>query len=153
MKREPPRQFNLAQLLRIPFQALVRELHEQLAVAGYADIRPTHTIVFALVGPDGMRMSELAARAQLTKQLVNHLVTAMEECGYVERVPDPTDGRGKLVRLTARGQQASQKGWEIIQGLEIEWSHRVGERQMHELRTLLEHLVSAVGQQRNETHD
>ena len=55
MEREPPLQFNLAQLLRIPFQVLVRELHERLAVAGYADIRPTHTIMFALVGlEDGL---------------------------------------------------------------------------------------------------
>src|SRR5689334_21913294 len=140
MYRESSPQFNLAQLLRIPFQALVRELHERLAIAGYGDIRPTHTIVFALVSPDGMRMNELAERAQLTKQLVNHLVTAMEECGYVERVPDPTDGRGKLVRLTERGQQAAQVGWEIIQSLVIEWANRIGERQMHELRMLLEHL-------------
>jgi DNA-binding MarR family transcriptional regulator len=140
----PP--FNLAQLLRIPFQALVRELHERLAVAGYGDIRSTHTIVFALVGAEGIRMSELAERAQLTKQLLNHLVTAMEACGYVERVPDPADGRGKLVRLTERGQQASRAGREIIHSLERKWADQLGERQMQELRTLLEQLVIAVGQ-------
>ena len=74
---------NFAQLLRMPFQALVSELHAQLATQGYPDIPVAQTIVFALVDAQGIRLSELAKRAQLTKQLVNYLVTAVEERGYV----------------------------------------------------------------------
>jgi DNA-binding MarR family transcriptional regulator len=137
-------QLNLAQLLRIPFQALVTELHERLAERGYPDIRPAHTMIFALVDRDGMRLSELAERAQMTKQLVNYMVTSIEELGYVERVPDPEDGRAKIVRLTERGYQASQAGKEIIQSIEQAWADKLGARDMQELRSLLERLVSAV---------
>lgn len=140
-----PGQLNLAQLLRIPFQALVTELHERLAAKGYADILPTHTIIFALVDSQGLRLNELAKRAQLTKQLVNYLVTAVEERGYVERMPDPLDGRGKIVRLTERGQQAARAGREIIESIEREWAASLGAEDMRELRSLLERLVGVVG--------
>lgn len=140
--------FNLAALLRIPFQTLVQELHAQLAEIGYGDVRPAHTMIFALLGTEGMRMSELAARAQTTKQVMNYLVNAMEEMGYVERVPDPTDGRAKIVRLTERGLQNQRAGSEIIFGIESEWAESFGEEDMAELRALLERLIVVIGQRR-----
>ncbi len=146
-RRQTMRQLNLAQLLRIPFQALVSELHTQLAARGYPDIPATHTIVFALIDTQGIRLSELAKRAQLTKQLVNYLVTAVEERGYVERVPDPRDGRAKIVRLTERGQQAALVGSEIIASIEREWAASLGPAGMDELRSLLERLVGVLGRQ------
>ena len=135
---------NFAQLLRIPLQALVTELHECLAEMGYPDIRPTHTLIFALVDREGIRLTDLAERAQMTKQLVNYLVTSIEELGYVERVPDPEDGRAKIVRLTERGFAASQAGNEIIQSIEKAWAEKLGARDMQELRSLLERLVRDV---------
>ncbi|HXZ05470.1 MAG TPA: MarR family winged helix-turn-helix transcriptional regulator [Ktedonobacteraceae bacterium] len=137
-------QFNFAQLLRMPFQALVSELHTQLAVGGYPDIPAAHTIVFALVDKQGIRLTEFAKRAQLTKQMVNYLVTAVEERGYVERVPDPGDGRAKIVRLTERGQQAALVGSEIIEGIEREWANALGQEDMDELRDLLERLIGFI---------
>lgn len=121
-------------------------MHERLVTSGYADILPTHTIIFALVGAEGIRLSELAKRAQLTKQLLNYIVTAVEERGYVERLPDPLDGRGKIVRLTERGQQAAQVGREIIESIEREWVAALGLEDMRELRSLLERLVGVLGQ-------
>ena len=140
-------QLNFAQLLRIPFQALVTELHTQLAAKGYQDLPTTYTIVFAHVDKQGIRLSELAKRAQLTKQLVNYLVTTLEERGYVERVPDPIDGRARIVRLTERGQQAAEAGREIIEGIERQWATSLGSENMDELRSLLERLVGIAGQQ------
>ena len=139
-----PKNYNFAQLLRIPFQALVAELHERLADAGFGDVRPTHTIIFAHVGPEGMRLNELAERAQMSKQVINYLVSAVEEMGYVERIPDPEDGRGKIVRLTEKGLINSQTGRQIIQDIENEWTAKIGEEGMRELRRLLEQLTETV---------
>jgi DNA-binding MarR family transcriptional regulator len=143
---QPENQLNLAALLRIPFQALVDELHRRLAEAGYGDIRPAHTIIFALLGSEGMRLSELTARAQTTKQVMNYLINSVEKNGYVERLPDPADGRAKIVRLTARGLEASQAGRKILFSLENEWAQDFGEKEMRELRLLLLRLVTIVGQ-------
>ena len=139
--------FNLAQLLRIPFQALVTELHERLAAAGFGDIRPIHTLIFAFVSSEGIRLHELVERMQSTKQNVNYLVNALEGMGYVERVPDPVDGRGKIVRLTKRGEANSLAGSTIIQNIEQEWADQLGEETMTQLRALLEQLVVMVQQQ------
>ncbi len=145
MSAEPaPGGANLDQLLRVPFQALVAELHRRLAEAGFGDIRPAYTSVFALLDEHGMRLGELAERAQLTKQLMNYLVTTLEQLGYVERAPDPTDGRARIVRLTARGLQASQAGRRIIFEIEADWAARAGGKRMRRLRSDLETLANAI---------
>jgi DNA-binding MarR family transcriptional regulator len=145
MAKEPmPDGLNLAQLFRIPFQALVTELHERLAAAGYPDIRPPHSVVFAHLGPEGLRLTDLAERAQLTKQLVVYLVDSLEQRGYVERRPDPTDGRAKRICLTERGRQAAHAGWEIIHGIERDWATQLGDSEMSELRGNLERLVGLI---------
>ena len=135
---------NLAQLLRIPFQALVTELHARLAAAGYGDIRPAYTSVFAQLDERGMRLGDLAERAQLTKQLMNYIVGALEERGYVERVRDPRDGRARLVRLTPRGLEASRAGRAIIDGIEAEWTARLGDDTLPRTRALLQRLTVAL---------
>lgn len=147
------RKLNLAQLLRIPFQELVTKLHKRLDAAGYGDIRPTHTLIFALVTIEGIRLTDLAERAQLTKQLVNYLVTAMEEQGYVERIPDPTDGRARLVRLTAQGQAASEAGARIIADIEQEWATLLDGPSMQDLRIKLEYLVDALEKEQQKKTD
>jgi len=135
---------NLAQLLAVPFQAIVAELHARLAAAGYGDIRPHHGPVFGYLPAEGARLSELAERAQTTKQLMAYLVDALEERGYVERVPDPTDRRAKLVRFTTRGRAAARAGGAIIHGIEAEWGRRIGEQHMRDLRSLLGHLAGVI---------
>ena len=51
------------------------------------------------------RSPTLAERAQMTKQSMGELVRHLEAHGYVERMPDPADGRAKLVRATDRGRE------------------------------------------------
>jgi DNA-binding MarR family transcriptional regulator len=137
----------LAHLLRIPYQALVGELHERLAGEGYGDLRPVHSGLLAHLSDEGRRPTELAERAQLTKQMAGYLIDALEGRGYVERVPDPTDGRAKLVRLTARGQAAGQAARRIIMQIEEEWAAAAGRAEMAELRSRLEELIGVVGQE------
>ena len=58
--------------------------------------------IAARIDPGGSRITRLAAAAQVTKQTAGFLVEQLEAAGYVEKVPDPTDGRARLVRLTPR---------------------------------------------------
>lgn len=50
-----------------------------------------------------MRVSELAARESMTQPGVTLLVNRLGEAGLAERLPDPTDRRAALVRITADG--------------------------------------------------
>ncbi|WP_375478922.1 MarR family winged helix-turn-helix transcriptional regulator [uncultured Jatrophihabitans sp.] len=54
-----------------------------------------------LEGP--LRVSELAARELMTQPGVTILINRLAEAGYAVRVPDPTDGRATLVRITDAG--------------------------------------------------
>ena len=54
---------------------------------------------------EGLGMSELADRLRLTPQRTGQLVQNLESFGYVERVPEPEDGRARRVVFTERGRE------------------------------------------------
>ena len=137
-------ELNFAQLLRHPYEALVGRLHEELASAGFPDIRPAHGCVFQYADPEGSRLTDLARRAGLTKPTVVAAVDDLERLGYVERLPDHSDGRAKVVRLTARGAAAAAAGARIIGEIEKQWASQLGEQQARQLRRALEQLHGLV---------
>ena len=113
-------------LLNEAFDAFSSELYRRAHASGYTDIRPGHGCVFGNIDPDGSRLTEIAERALMTKQSVGEVATDLERLGYVERVPDPTDGRAKIIRLTDRGREAQAVGRELIDEVEREWGERFG---------------------------
>jgi len=135
---------NIGILLRGPYQEIVRRIAEELAVAGFDDIRPAHTAVFQHIKEDGSRLSELAQRAQLTKQSMGYLVDYLEERGYVERRPDAADRRASLIFLTERGWDEVRTALRIIAGIEEEWARSLGTKRMEHLRKLLTDLDRAM---------
>ena len=80
-------------------------LHRRFAERGHPEIRPPHGNVMQFLDDGGTRVSVLSERAQMTKQSMAELVAHLERLGYVERVPDPSDRRAKLVRATPRGKE------------------------------------------------
>src|SRR3954466_3716436 len=128
---------NLAILLREPFRAGNELLHRRFAERGHAEVRPPHANVMQFLDDDGTRVSVLAERAQITKQSMAELVAHLERHGYVERVPDPTDRRAKLVRATARGREVYAIARQVVAELEEEWTRRLGTAKMRRLRQLL----------------
>jgi DNA-binding MarR family transcriptional regulator len=115
-------------------------LHERLAARGHPAVRAPHGNVLQFLDPEGTSVSELARRAQITKQSMAELVAHLERHGYVERVPDPSDRRAKLVRATERGAEVYAVAGQVIAGLEREMTERLGEAKMRQLRALLEEL-------------
>lgn len=143
-RRRALQQQNTSQLLRVPYQAFIRQLFAALAGVGYADVHPSHAVVFQLLRAEGSRVTDLAERAQLSKQYVGRLVAELETLGYLERVPDPTDGRAKLVRLSARGQAITRVAEAVIADIEADWARRLGEARYAQLRHRLIDLILAL---------
>ena len=52
---------------------------------------------------DGRTPVQIANALQVTKATMTHTVTVLTRHGFVEVVPNPDDGRSKLVRLTEAG--------------------------------------------------
>ncbi len=139
---------NLGVLLREPFRIGSEELHRRIAERGHPAIRTPHGNVFPFLDDAGTPVSELARRAQITKQSMAELVEHLERHGYVERIPDPGDRRAKLVRATARGREVYAIAREAIAEIEAEWTDRLGAAKMRRLRALLEELNDGLGQER-----
>jgi DNA-binding MarR family transcriptional regulator len=130
--------------MREPVRLASAELHERFARSGHPEVRPPHGNVFQFLDSEGTRVSELADRAQITKQSMAELVAHLERHGYVERVPDPADGRAKLVRATARGQQVYAIARRFVAETEADWARRIGKERIRELREILEELNAAL---------
>jgi DNA-binding MarR family transcriptional regulator len=139
-RREPP---GLAGLLREPFLATNEHIQRRLAEHGHPEIRVAHGNVFQFLDDAGTRVSVLAERAQMTKQSMAELVAHLESHGYVERVPDPADGRAKLVRTTRAGRDVFPVARAAMAELEDRWTRQLGARRMRELRRLLAALNAA----------
>ena len=136
----------LGTLLRMPYQAMMTDgVEPALAAAGYDDIRSAHLpVVQALAThPAGLRATELATYARITKQSMGSLVDHLGAGGYVERAPDPTDQRAKVVRLTPRGWTASRTIRTAVRNVEGDWARRVGAVRVEHLRMILRDLVAS----------
>ena len=132
----------LIRLLDAVFDEFVGELHKRIETSPFSDIRPTHGCVFGTIDPDGSRLTDLAERAHMTKQSVGEVASDLEQRGYLERVPDPADGRAKIIRLTERGRAAQALGREMIDEIEAEWGERYGVEQVAALREALEMIAA-----------
>jgi len=128
----------MIRLLSVAFDDFCEQLEQRLADTPYSDIRISHGCVFGNIDPEGTRLTELAERARMTKQSVGEVTSDLEQRGYVERVPDPSDGRAKIIRLTERGRAAQALGIGLIDELEQEWGERFGAERVAALREALE---------------
>jgi DNA-binding MarR family transcriptional regulator len=133
----------LPALMDLAVEAMYADFRKLLEESGINDVRPTHGCVFRFLHDDGMRLTELASLAGLTKQSVGEIVDDLERLGYLERFPDPTDKRAKLIRLTDKGLEAQRIGFSLFDQLESDWADAFGADHIEALRTLLEHIALA----------
>jgi DNA-binding MarR family transcriptional regulator len=143
MTSDGTRRVTLISQLRRTAQLMVAELIERLAAAGYPDLTAAMHPVFENIDRDGTRLTELAARAEMTHQSMGELIDTLEQRGYVERQPDPADRRARLVCLTSKGRQMARIALHEIADIEADWTQAwqaAGLRS--DLRTVLEHALS-----------
>lgn len=118
------------------------------AVTGH-DVRVAHTRLFPHIDLDGTRITEIARRAGVSKQAVSPLVDELVEQGVLERIPDPRDGRAKLVRFarveTEDGDAyALMSGLRVLREIEADYAERIGPERWKGLRDGLTALVDAL---------
>jgi DNA-binding MarR family transcriptional regulator len=124
-------------LLRAPSQAIHRRLINDLNAASFDDLKLPHMAVLQFPGPDGVRPSELAERAGMSKQAMNQLLGTLERLGYVERSALPKEGGARIIHFTKRGHAAYAKMVEILRVIEREWTAELGLKRFAQLKALL----------------
>ena len=135
------RPVNIVVLLRDAYLALNDLVLVRLADRGHDAIRPAHSAVFQHLDETGTTVSQLAERAQMTKQAMAELVLHLETHGYVARTPNPADGRSKLVTPTSRGLEVISIAQSFVPEAEGLVKGVVGPRRITTLRRDLERIV------------
>jgi DNA-binding MarR family transcriptional regulator len=124
------------------FQAhMVREAHAR----SRPDIKPAHNHLFGVLGDDGDRPAALAARAGITRQSMGEVIRDLVELGIVEMVPDPDDGRAKVVRYTAEGKRFASDGFRHLGDLERRFEEEFG-ADYEATRAVLERVVGLLAE-------
>lgn len=108
-----------------------------LQSAGFGDLTMAQCRLAQRLSPDGIRLTELAEQAQITKQTAGALVDELERTGYVSRRPDPADARARLVMLTARGVELCRAAATEVGRVEAGWRAHLGAADYGRLRESL----------------
>ena len=132
---------NTVAMLGRAYSLLGFQIVDGVVGAGFPQ-KPSHSAVFAQIKTEGSRLTDLARGANITPQAMGELVDELEELGYVERRPDPTDRRAKLIVLTDRGTACIAAGISTINGIEQRITQTLGERGHRQLRSLLDKLLA-----------
>lgn len=117
---------------------------EAFARAGYDDVRVSHNAVFTRIPSDGIRLTELAAQAGVSKQAMAELVAELVGKGYLQRVPDPADGRAKLLVMADRGARSHEATLRIFAEIESELAAVVGAERLEGVRDVLTQMLLEV---------
>ena len=104
---------------------MIDDLVARLAAAGFTGGTPARYAVFENLDPGGTRLTDLAARVGITHQSMSELVSVLEQAGYIERCPDPSDRRARIVRLTPAGRQVVHRAIREMAAIEDEWRTRL----------------------------
>jgi DNA-binding MarR family transcriptional regulator len=134
----------LPQLISQAFDLILDELYHHLIETGHADLRPTHCLnVFRFMDCDGTRPTTLARRAGITPQAMSELVGYLEQRNYVRRVPDPSDGRGRVVVYADRGTHAAEIATSYFADMEARWGALVGPDRLQDVTSALAQILNA----------
>ena len=124
---------NTGVLLFIAYRSMEQRIIDAVRAAGF-DVTLAQGRVFARIQETGTRLTDLAEMAQVSKQTAQFLVDQLEKGGYVERIPDPTDARARLIQIADRGRAARDVASRTERKIEAEWRAHLGADQMSSLR-------------------
>jgi len=126
--------------LFIPYRYMKDRIFRAIQDAGFDDWTLAQVRVFQRIAPDGSRLTDLADQAQVSKQSAGVLVDQLERLGYVRRVPDPTDGRARLIVIEERGRRAAEVAVATSSEILSEWTAYLGTRNFKLLHQILDQL-------------
>jgi DNA-binding MarR family transcriptional regulator len=139
-----PGRLHIGQLLVHLTRQFQTELYARLLDAGIEGARVPHTHVTAYIKADGSRLTDLATQARMTRPAMAELVDDLQRLGIVERKPDPTDRRAKLICLTEQGWAAMRTGHQIIAALEAEYAQQIGSERFETMCQAMQALLNAI---------
>jgi DNA-binding MarR family transcriptional regulator len=91
-------------------ETVMREVDRRLRREGHVSLADYGILITLVTAPTlRLRMSELGAQRMLTPSGITRVVIRLEELGFVQREPDPADGRASFAVLTKDGLAALRR--------------------------------------------
>jgi DNA-binding MarR family transcriptional regulator len=112
-----------------------------LAQSGCDDLPRRGGYILTAMHWSGASLDSVIEWMGVTKQAVGQSVDALVLRGYLERSPDPSDGRRVNLMLTDRGKEAGRIARSAIQRVDRELRERVGAETLAQTRTALAALL------------
>ena len=134
---EKHRDNNLRRLLAAATRALNRRITDELRRRGYKDTRPGHAMLLANLDFSGNSVTEIAERAQISKQAMARLAVELEEMGIIARRVSGTDKRALDVSFTRLGRELIRSTVAIVDQAERDLAREIGARSMTSLKRSL----------------
>ena len=128
-------------MMRVVWQWVRDQMYAGVVAAGYDDLNAAHVGLWRYPGLDGLRPSQLADRAGITKQSVNDLLGHLEGHGYLVRVTDSGDGRARVIRLTSKGRRLERTIYAEAGAAQRQIAEILGPRRFAQMHSSLELLT------------
>ena len=124
-------------------EAVTKRLRADLAAAGafpFPELRGSHRRLLQMIPADGIRVTDLARRAAMTKQALGEFMDWLEQAGFVVSGRDPADGRVRLITRTRQGDAAAIEATRAIEAVERRWRTEIGAAQYDAMKQALRDL-------------
>jgi DNA-binding MarR family transcriptional regulator len=124
-------------------EAASKRLYADLGRQGllkFPELRGSHRRILQMIPPQGIRITDLALIADMTKQALGEFVDWLEQSGFVRSGRDPADGRVRLVTRTNRGDAAAEAASLAIATVEREWRNELGAEVFESMKQALRQL-------------
>jgi DNA-binding MarR family transcriptional regulator len=122
-------------LLRTAYNVLSAAIYRAVSQAGATDMRPAHGNAMEMLSiQDGLRLTDIAARAGMAPQSMGEIVDDLVAKGYLARREDPSDRRAKRIYLTRKGRETAQASRTALLEVEQRISEILGTEKYQEIR-------------------
>lgn len=122
--------YHFGDLLALARQHWVRQIAEDVDLAGFEDYRRTDAAVVRLLGRSPSSIGQIGAALGVTRQAARKFVTGLEQRGFVVTARGASDARQVNVELTRRGDQYARAIRRAIDALDRRLDQRVERAQL-----------------------
>jgi DNA-binding MarR family transcriptional regulator len=125
--------------------AVTRGMDRDSLAANALPLAEHHLLAVLGESPEtGVRPTDLAVASTLTKSGLTRAVDRLESAGLIERRVCPSDGRGQLIALTAKGQRTLRRAApEFFRAVARHFADHLTEREIETLTAGLERVAAA----------
>ena len=142
MRKEPGEDWAPDHMARW-LEAVTKRLHADLGAQGgfaFPELRGSHRRLLQMIPPEGIRITDLARRADMTKQALGEFMDWLEQAGFVASGRAPADGRVRLITRTEQGDAAAIEAQRALDAVERGWRREIGAGRYDAMKQVLRQL-------------